>query len=277
MLPLWRDRLHIALRPDRLILLRRRRGFAGPIVEKTITPCPQQGHHAPWTHALEALRSALSMPKWQDCDATVLLSNHFVRHILVPWNDQLSNEAEQNAFLRHSFTKVYGDAVEQWVLRMSDDSAGNPRLASAVDQNLLDELEALVENSPLRLRSIQPYFMAAFNQWRGQLKGQSLWFALAEADRLCLAFFRQGRWTSMRMRPLRGSLAGELTQILEQEAYTVGAETEQSQLYLYAPEQADFLLPTGSPWQLTQLKLPARVGFSPFTDAAYAMAMSGDV
>lgn len=239
----WRDRVCIELAPGRVRLTRSPRGWRRTVSERKSVECADSG----WQPALEGLREALAHPNLQPADATVVLSNHFVRYLLIPWNPALAGESEELAFARARFVQVYGEAAQAWVPRISGgafgpDGAGAPRVASAIESALLNGLIALLDGSPLRLRSIQPQFMAVVNRARARLPGNA-WLAIVEPGRVLLGLLRGGRWQSLRGRPLNAEPAA-LAPLLEQERLLLGLEPAGERIFLHAPSQSGRMLDT---------------------------------
>jgi len=240
----WRDRVCIDLAPGRVRLTRSPRGWRRTVSERKTVECADTG----WQPALEGLREALAHPNLQPADATVVLSNHFVRYLLIPWNPALTGEREELAFARARFVQVYGEAAQAWVLRISGsgafdlDGPGAPRIASAIEPALLDGLNALLGSSPLRLRSIQPQFMAVVNGARARLPGNA-WLAVHEPGRVLLSLLRGGRWQSLRGRPLNGEPAA-LAPMLEQERLLLGLESAGERIFLHTRSQSGGMLDT---------------------------------
>jgi hypothetical protein len=133
------------------------------VVEAPLVP----GAGGDWQSALEALK-ATPLPKGK---VAVVLSNHFVRYALVPWNSALSGVAEEAAYVRHQFTRIYGERAKAWSFRASPASGDAPRLCSAIDTLLLEELKKLFSKGKARLVSVQPQLMATFIRWRGAVRG----------------------------------------------------------------------------------------------------------
>src|ERR1019366_5449843 len=94
---------------------------------------------------------------WKQADTMVVLSNHYVRFLVLPWNEAMLSGAEKMALVQHRFDEVYGEASSSWDFRLNEGSFGTPSLACAIPQKLLSQLKALFEASPLRLKSVQPY------------------------------------------------------------------------------------------------------------------------
>lgn len=234
----WRDRVCIHLVPGRVWLTRSPRGWRRGVSERKTVDCAGAG----WQPALEALREALTHPNLQPAEATVVLSNHFVRYLLILWNPALAGEREELAFARARFVQVYGEAAQGWVLRLSGggafdlDGAGAPQIAAAIERPLLDGLGALLGSSPLRLRSIQPQFMAVVNGARARLPGNA-WLAVAEPGRVLLGLLRGGHWQSLRGRPLNGEPAA-LAPMLEQERLLLGLEPAGERIFVHAQSQS---------------------------------------
>src|SRR5512142_304750 len=86
---LSRNKLTIVLRPGQIGLQRSARKFTlrGSKLEllgQQIIAAETDGE-APWSGSLAALARALPGFVWKDMQATVVLSNHFVQYVLVPW------------------------------------------------------------------------------------------------------------------------------------------------------------------------------------------------
>ena len=269
---LWRDRIGIALGPERVTLVRLARGLRPRVMAKrSETVLPQSGDAA-WRAALDKLVKILALPEWQNADATVVLSNHLVRYACIPWNESVSGEDEQLALARHRFTHIYGDAAQGWELKLSSAQNSAPRLASAVDAGLLDAIRQSLAQNRLDLRSIQPYLMASFNRYAKRINNDNVWFAAKESGKLCLALLKGGQWQRVQM--CRDDGVDTLKTWLDRENMASDLGKPCREVFLFAPESAKEQAPT-APYQIKHLELPACHGFSPYSDTQYAMAMSG--
>jgi hypothetical protein len=247
------------------------RGFKPAVVEKNTLSCVAEANGA-WQGALQKLQGVLATQA--AADATVVLSNHFVRYVLVPWSDALNGADEELAFARHCFAKVYGDAAAGWEVRVSDDKPGAPRVASAVDRQLVESLRSAFEQSDLALRSVQPFLMISFNRWRGEFRQRDAWFIIAERGRYCCAAIEKQEWRNVRSGKLGDDFLHELPQLFKRELFLAGTGESARAVMLHVPEQPRFAAEPNGNWQVTPLVLPPCAGFSPFSDPQYAMAMS---
>ncbi|HSO06740.1 MAG TPA: hypothetical protein VLW45_05850 [Pelomicrobium sp.] len=212
--PLRREGLRIGLAPDR-VELARGTGGNGEARAAEIA-CAAAVDAPPWRPALDALRAAL--PDWARGAkrAHVILSNHFVRYVLVPWNEQVVRPAERRLQARNLLAATFGGTVAGWEIALAEPGYGEPALACATDGALLDALTAVLESARLRVDSVRPYLVAAYNAASGQLDANGC-LAVAEPGRLSLAAFSGGRWGAVSSRrvasadALGGSLLQELT------------------------------------------------------------------
>lgn len=236
---LSRDEVRIALSPDRAWVVRLRGGIRPDVVSRHAVPCDASlPDEMPWARALKSLEWGLRALEGAKADATVVLSNHFVRYALLPWSDQISDQDEEQAFIRHCFTQTYGEGAQRWALRTSSNGYGQTRVASAIDQELVDGLERVAAAHSLRLVSLQPYFMTVFNQWRHQLLGSVVWFVVAEPGRLCVSQLQQGHWNSLRTVKVGDNWQQAMKKFLERELIVSDSGSERGAVYLFAPNLA---------------------------------------
>ena len=186
----------------------------------------------PWQGAVATLKN---MEWTKPCKVTVVLSNHFVRYAVIPWSDGLATPAEEEAYLRHHFAKIHGERAKSWTPRASEDRRGLPRLASAIDTALLEELKgAFPRGGKASLVSVQPELMEAVNRWRDAIPREGAWLVLAEPDRACVAMHREGGWRSVQ------NAKGDWLTLLDRERFRLHEVPELVLLAgARAPQQSD--------------------------------------
>ena len=242
MLRLYRDQVRIALCPDRLITVHSKAGLRPRIIAKQVhryARVESTGSESNWQAALPVLQAALDNPDWKNADATLIISNHFVRFLLLPWNEVALTDAEKLALLQDRFAEVYGEASAAWELRLHEGSFGASSLASAVDQGLLDQVKGIFKASMLRLKSIQPYLMTIFNACRSDLDNEAAWFVLAEEGMSCVGLLRNGQWQSIRLRRTESDDGlDEAMVALEREKLRIDTGNESRKVFVFSPENA---------------------------------------
>jgi hypothetical protein len=232
----WPERLVIGLAPDRVDLLHLCRWPGRSVVDEASLTCTPAAGEAPWAAALRTLESALQStsqpgPSANDvvlpaamsagASVTVVLSNHFMRYLVLPWQPALTRSNELATLARLRFEQIHGAPVADWTVQLADAGYGAPLMACAVDTGLVAGMNSLMKQHGLRLTSMQGLLMAAYNQRRQVLAQaaaaasaeQPAALALIEPGRLCLALLAGGQWLSVTTRRV-GADAGP---VIEQE------------------------------------------------------------
>ena len=142
----------------------------------------------PWQGALEDLARRIAALR-KRVDLTVVLSNHFVRYAVLPGKEGAATPEEELALARFHFTKIHGERVKGWEVRVSE------QLACAIDTALLEGIKNLfAPKGRARLVSVQPRLMAAYNAARRRIPREGAWLVLAEQGRTCLARVAARGW-----------------------------------------------------------------------------------
>lgn len=242
---MWRDRLRVGLCPDRLILADWRRGLRPAPGRKEIVPLEGGAEAVGWQRAVEALGQALASAAARPCDVTVVLSNHFVRYALLPWNAALKTGAEWLALARHQFESVHGQSAG-WDLKVAPTGARGARIACAVETGLLEALEQKVGAAGVKgvaLVSVQPYLMAAFNRIRSRIGRESCWLLVVEPGCMTMGLLESGSWRALRCRRIDAGWRVALPELLERESALLGLEEPCRRIVVHAHEEADAELP----------------------------------
>jgi hypothetical protein len=199
---LWpgsRERLLISLAPGELSWVRMQGLLRPEAGAKRIVPVDAAYGARAWDGAIHALRAETAQWQNDNVAVSIVLSNHFVRYALVPSSDGISAGDEELALARFHFAKVHGEASRDWNIRLSPAPAGATRLASAVDNALIDALQQSFprERRP-RLASIQPLLMSVFNHAGSRvIPAKGAWFIMTEADRACVALHSGKTWQAV--------------------------------------------------------------------------------
>lgn len=256
---LWREELRVALCPERLILVRRSRGLRSKAADSRVVPV-EPGPGPIWQGAAAALKAVIAEMVRERLDATVILSNHFVRYTLLPWSKNLGPESEWSAFAAHRFGSIYGAGAAQLAMRISSAPPGMPRLASALDPELIASIVDSFRSSSITLHSIQPFLMAAYNRLERNLPGQPLWLMLHEPGLVTLALI-EGR-NLRHVRPRRFDPAGghSLASLLEREARLLALESCPSRVVSACIDEPAHLLDSGVAFRVEDWCIAERAG-----------------
>jgi len=189
-----------------------------------------------WHAAVDALPAVLSEQKGEAC---IVIADQFVRYTLLPWNETLKNAEQWGALARHRFGALYGPRAVEWDVRVTETSPMGPRLAVAIDRELLVKLMENAAASNVRLISVQPFLVAAFNRIRKQVGDGTCWIVVEEPGRLTLALIQRGMWVAVRSRRADRMWRHVLPEILERESAFLGLSDPVTRVILCVQEEFD--------------------------------------
>lgn len=263
---LSRNELGVVLYPEQIAFLHTGhkltlRGRRTETRNDNVIPCETAVEsEMPWQNAIRTLEAALPSIIQGKPAVSVTLSNHFMRYLLVPWLDNMSEE-EEMAFARHCFRETYGNTADSWSVRISPGRAGVATLASAVDTRLLEELRESVIRLGLKIKSIQPHLMSAFNSCSRSLEGRSAWLALLEPGSLCLAALQKGQLSWIRTLRISDAWNEELSTILQREVYLADTGMDMEEVFLWAPHIEAMNIQSVGRWKFEQTQSSEKSGY----------------
>ncbi len=233
MSPLWREQVQVLVTPASLTFVRFSRGLRPVKIGSATVPVIDHGAKGMpnWTSALVALAQVLTAEEWRHGDLSIVLSNHFMRYQVVPWRDELRDESELIGYVRQLMSGAYGRRSADWSVEISIDGVGQPCVGSAVDIQLIHELQAIATHQGRRLVSVRPLLMEAFNWAKAWLKTACQWLVIVEDGMICAALVGHGRWVVVRTCRTGSDWPAELVAMLEREQFLVD-EAESAQTVL---------------------------------------------
>lgn len=195
------DFLRIALAPGEIAILRGARRTS-----------VHAGREA--TSLLPALDEALSGDVWKGTRVEVVLSQHFVRHVLTPPPGKPLSPAEETALTRASLRDIYGEAANDWVVRTMSQPPRAGIVGAAIDGAFARELDALLARRGFRGIAIRPLASLAARRASGPGDG---WWVLAEPGWLSVFGSAAGCWQHIAGVPVDAAWRDALPGLLARE------------------------------------------------------------
>ena len=208
-------------------------------------PCPQlpgEEGGAPWRAPVQVLADWLAAQQGLACALRIVLSGRFVRWQLLPWRDELSAPGERRSLADLRFREMFGSLAQAWQVALAQLPPGRMAPACAVDQELLQALQAAVSgvggdadadaSSGVRLARVAPYFSLAFDHWRSRIRGPGAWFVLLESDGVSFGLLQDGDWRCLHSQRLDGDWRAVLPALLVQAGMAAGLGPQPLPLYL---------------------------------------------
>ncbi len=200
------DSLRIALAPGEAALLRMRGAPASRVLATEERSAAS---------LLPLLDEALADPAWHGRGVEVVLSQHFVRHVLTPPPGKLLVRDEERALVRASLRAVYGDLVDQWAIQVVSQPPQFGLVGAAVEAAFTQQLDALLARHGFRSVTIRPLASLAARRLPGKFSG---WWVLAEPGWLSLFGGTNGAWHHLAGQPVDAGWIDTLPELIEREA-----------------------------------------------------------
>ena len=197
------ERLRIALAPGEAALLRGDRQLA--------LSTPERGT----VSLLPLLDAALADANWRGSRVEVVLSQHFVRHVLTPPPRKAISQAEERALVAAALHNIYGDEASAWQIEVHSQPPQHGLLGTAVDASFAQPLDALLARHGFRDIHIRPLASVAASRLPAKLNG---WWALAETGWLSLFHASRGIWQSVAAQPIDTAWATQLSELIARES-----------------------------------------------------------
>jgi hypothetical protein len=255
--PLPGSRLRVELRPTSVGLVRRGVVPRSRVLSTRAIPVEggagsRENSSESWRAAVDTLTAALREPRGRVGRVEIVLSDHFVRYLLMPWSEGLVGDGERLEFARLAFRDLYGHLADTWDACLDEQPAGEASFACAVDRALASSLGELVAGAGGQLTALIPSLADCINRHRSALKATEFCLAAAEPGRVSLAFRSRGGWEAVRSRRVDGPLSETLPTLLKQEI-AVGDASEGGTLYLCAEDPSGMAPLTVPGWQVVRL------------------------
>lgn len=238
---LSRSQLRAVVAPGAVTLLRTQGLFKRVVSDAAVFEVDAGAEGAkPWEPAVATLKAALLKLGRRGEPLTVVLSNHFSHYILLPALPSLASSEEDDAYARHTFREVYGEAASAWTVRVSGDAPQTARVAGAMEDGLLAALQRVARENGVRLDSVQPFLMTAYNAFASELSRRTAWFALYEPGRVCISLCSRQGLHSVRGCPAGETWRTELPLLLDREARLQELEGDAvpTEAFVFHPGQA---------------------------------------
>lgn len=249
---MFSNRLSVAVSAKSIAVINQSWGLKKNIIQQHHVKFEHQKSELLWqsiTRELDSLLEQMRLkPKTQLC---LIFSSELVRYIVLPAQEVLMNENEKMTYTATVFQELYGDNAVDWEFKLHDAHWRHTTLAVAINKNLLASLHHIVVKHQLKLKSAQPYLMAAFNGLSKHISGASGYLAIVEAGRILLVQLKRGRWQNVRPHVVKSDWQFELEQLLKRES--VLNDVVEREVWVYAPYHKNMALNEIKGWQTKHL------------------------
>lgn len=171
-------------------------------------------HERSATSLLPLLDEALGDPAWRSRRVEVVLSQHFVRHVLTPPPGKALRRNEEAALVAASLREIYGDEAARWRVQVCSQPPQAGLLGAAVDESFAQQLDALLARHGFRDATIRPLASLTAQRLPKKFEG---WWALVEPGWLSLFGGANGVWQHLAGQPVDDDWITALPELIERE------------------------------------------------------------
>lgn len=205
-----------------------------------------------WQRAINALDSLLATMQVKPNDEIhIVLASNLVRYLALPTQQILMNSSEKLAYSIAAYREVYGSVVDEWKIQLDDAPPHQATIVAAIDKNLLVALTQVSLKYQLKLISISPYLMSAFNFLASQIGKASGYLVIVESERLLLISLHKGQCENLKAFAVDVDWQIELNRLLLREALL--QENNYRDVLVYAPAQKNIVLNEVKGWKVKRI------------------------
>jgi hypothetical protein len=209
-----------------------------------------------WLQATHALENVLTLMQIKPkTTLQIIIANDFVRYLMLPCSPISMSPAEQHAYAMAAYREVYGAVAETWNIKLHDTAPNQATLVAAIDESLLDRLKQISLKHQLKLVSVQPYLMRAFNSLSKQVGKLNGYLVIVESRRLLLLSMLKGQCQNLRTISINAASGGdwqlELKHLLMREQLL--GDIIGNDVLVYAPTQKNIKLNAIEGWNIRRV------------------------
>ena len=251
----WPNQLTVTLSIDNVAVNSRQGGLPNlpnRVLEQKRISIKQAADELPWQLAINKLESLLkSMEVKGKTQLQVILTSDFVRYLILPCQPMAMSTAEKSAYAIATYRYVYGAVIDGWHIKLHDAAPNQSTIVAAVDEKLLATFKQISLKHQLKLNSVQPYLMSAFNTLNHQLSNINGYLVVLEAGRLLLISLRQGQCQNLRTIMVDDDWQTELKHLLMRESLL--GDTSGREVLVYAPAIKKSALNSIEGWNISRI------------------------
>jgi hypothetical protein len=253
------NQLLVVLGKDSVAIVNRTRGLRTRIVDQKQVHFPQlveelNTQTVIWERAISQLDILLSTMKVKaKSQLNITLASEFVRYLALPPQQMYMNLSEKIAYATAAYKEIYGSVVDDWEVRLQDTPAQDTAIVAAIDKKLLEALNQIALKHQLKLTTVKPYLMSAYNGLAKQIGGSNGYLVIVEFKRLLLINLLQGKCVNVRMFKLSSDWQSELKSLMVRES--VLNDHKKQEVLVYAPVQKNIVINTIEGWKLKRITL----------------------
>jgi uncharacterized protein YqgQ len=247
------NQLNVTLSANSISMTNQSRGLRSRVLDQQHVSITQNDSELIWKQATDQLEKLLSaMQVNPRTRLSTVLSSDFVRYLILPAQKISMSIAEKSAYAIAAFRDVYGTAADGWHIKLQDSAPGQPAIAVAMDEKLLEKLKQISLEYQIKLVSVQPYLMHAFNRISNQLGKTNGYLVILESRRMLVIRLLRGELQDLHASVISNSdWMAELKKILARESLL--GESTGKEVLLYTAGKENVAMNNIDGWNIRHI------------------------
>ncbi len=178
------------------------------------------------------------------------MGSGLVRYKVVPWHAAFTEHSARLGFARHCFVDTFGEVAHGWNVQTARSTFGEPSLAAAIPEILLQEIESMAQRVGVARMSIEPELLVYFQRFRSFLRAERLVFVFADLVRISFLLIMGGK-------PVAAQVAhrqdGSLATLLERSWQAYATDAARPPVFVVVDGSDAAFTENPGMWQITVL------------------------
>lgn len=210
-----------------------RRGKAQALGSQSI---PEWSDGVSWQAGMERLAATIKANvQASKLPLRYLISGHCVRHLLLPWRDELNGDREWQAYASHAMVSTFGGDAAGWQVSVSPQRHGEHVMAAAVPEALAAGLAEAAGKAGRRVAGMTTFLVEVLNRRRCGFGEKDFWFFVVEPGKITALRAEQASWVHLVTYPLGDDWPAESLRAMERELARQNQTSADGVIYVYAP------------------------------------------
>ncbi|MGD0504150.1 MAG: hypothetical protein ABSD02_15525 [Steroidobacteraceae bacterium] len=215
----------IGLWPDGITVSRRGRSGEEASTQTYSANNTSGGNSASWRTSIAVLEEWLDDNEGTRAKSDIVISDQFMRYMVLPWSPELANDDEWRALARAKIDLMWGNG-DDFDIRLDQRRYKRSRLVCAMELDFRTRLKTLMSDHDHAIRTIQPHFTFAFNDVAAGISAHDALMVVSERDCATVAAITGCCWGHIRTILLPGLDSNAVDTLVNRERLLLGLSSE---------------------------------------------------
>lgn len=253
---MWPNQLQLALTAKGVSVIALTSAIEKKALKQSYVAIVQNENVADWQSVSNSLESIISsLQEKSNTNLSIVLSSDFVRIQLLPAQKISMNSAEKLAYAAANYKDIYGAEMDNWIIKFHETGFNQASIVAAIDNSLLQKLQKISQQHQIKLVSVRPFLMEAYNSCKTQLSKFSGYFVVIEDSKLVLLNMQQGQVKNLQVSAIGNDWQQDFKQLLQRQSILNSVANHTVLVYATANKN----IPKMEGWQVTRANVTPKI------------------